>query len=169
MNVKLVGSNKCKAGDTILHQNESVQLKHGDVLELLEKQYSYVIEFNPSPSSSNSVLKETVDSEMVGRQTTLNDFLGKRKPQDSADGSKELKKPKLEHTWQEIEGGKLIVFTTDGVQSKSKVCDSIKFLRVLPEMLTDLLKKLEKTLLKLYCLNDPSNLRLLRLIWMEQL
>lgn len=121
LNVKLLGPNKCKAGDTILFQNNSAQLRHGDILELLEKQYLYRVEFNPIPSYPNHTSRGNSNSEMVGKQTTLNDFLGKRKPDETVGGSKECKKPKMEHTWEEIDGGKLIMFTTEGVQSKSKV------------------------------------------------
>lgn len=119
LNVELIGANKCKAGDEILSRNDSVQLKHGDVLELLEKQYSYTVEFDPVPNYPSCARKENL--EMVGKQTTLFDFLGKRKSENPAEGQNESKKVKMEHTWEEIDGGKLMVFCTEGVQSKSKI------------------------------------------------
>ena len=119
LNVELIGANKCKAGDEILSRNDSVQLKHGDVLELLETQYSYTVEFDPVPNYPSCARKENL--EMVGKQTTLFDFLGKRKSENTAEGQNESKKVKMEHTWEEIDGGKLMVFCTEGVQSKSKV------------------------------------------------
>ncbi len=106
-------------------KNDSVKLKHKDVLELLENQYAYKVEFDPVPVYETEVSPQK--SEMVGKQTTLNFFLKKRKstddeeePNDPSDKT-EAKKQKTEKSWLEVDGGKLIVFTSDSVQHKSKV------------------------------------------------
>lgn len=126
VNVKLVGANASKAGYTILKgKNDSVKLKHKDVLELLENQYAYTVEFDPVPVYETEVSPKK--SEMVGKQTTLNLFLKKRKSTDDEDepndpsDKTEAKKQKTEKSWLEVDGGKLIVFTSDSVQHKSKV------------------------------------------------
>ena len=131
MNVKLIGANNSKAGPTILKlKNDSVKLKHADILELLENKYAYRVEFDPVPSYKTAADPNSLglNSEMVGKQTTLNHFLKKRKspdgedePNDPANNSNtENKKQKMEK-WLEVDGGKLIVFTSDGLQHKSKV------------------------------------------------
>lgn len=94
------------------------------MIELLENQYPFQVEF--VPTGKQQVKSETSSSNletMVGKQTTLHHFLTKRKSAaaDDAVDSASAKKQKMEDTWEEVDGGKLIVFTTDGVQLKSKV------------------------------------------------
>ncbi|XP_057376303.1 uncharacterized protein F21D5.5-like isoform X1 [Daphnia carinata] len=125
LKVTFIGANACKAGNSILKaKNETVKLKHGDVIELLENQYPFRVEF--SPAINQQVKSDTSSSspeEMVGKQTNLNNFLTKRKSAsgDDAVDPSIAKKQKVEDTWEEVDGGKLIIFTTEGVQHKSKI------------------------------------------------
>ena len=122
MKVKLLGSNRCKAGGESLRQNQTADVKHGDVIELLENQHHYRVEFSPVPDYSSPCLPET-DGEMVGKQTTLSHFLKRKDPGDleNVGGSSPAKKRKEAETWEEIENGKLIVYTSSDIQAKSKV------------------------------------------------
>ena len=119
LNLKLVGPNPCTAGNNKLKQNDDLDLKDGDCFELLEKQYPYKVEFsllsNTSPQSHSP--------DMAGKQTTLNHFLkNKRKSaEDDNDNQSPAKKLKEGDSWEELESGNLIVFTTPGVEHKSKV------------------------------------------------
>jgi len=122
LNVKLVGPNPCTAGNNKLKQNDDFDLKHGDYFELLENQYPYQVEFsllsNLNPGSHSP--------DMVGgKQTTLDHFLKNKKKSaedDKTDQSPAKKiKGEADITWEEFDNGKLIVFTTQGVQHKSKV------------------------------------------------
>ncbi len=61
---------------------------------------------------------------MVGKQTTLNFYI-KRKSDD--DGGNTSKKAKTSESWQVCDDGGLIIFTTDGVESRSKVLLKIGF------------------------------------------
>lgn len=119
LNVKFIGENACKAGLTVLKEkNSSAALKEGDQIELLLNQYLYRVEFDSG--SSGGETSSTV--EMVGKQTTLNGFLTKRKScDDQAASNSDWKKQKTEESWLEVDGGKLIVFTSSDVQHKSKV------------------------------------------------
>ena len=144
LTVKLVGPNKCVAGNEVLFLNQSARLKHGDVLELLEGKYPYRVQFDPVPNYARKENREAetsvkekpveksraeekpvkesptkVNPEMVGKQTTIDSFLGKRKS-ESADVN-QFKKQKTENIWEEIDGGKMILFSTEGVKSKAKV------------------------------------------------
>lgn len=114
LNVKLVGPNPCTAKNNKLKQNDDLDLNDGDCFELLENQYPYKVEF--------SLLSNT-SPDMVDKQTTLNHFLkNKRKiAEDGNDNHSQAKKMKEEYTWEEFDNGDLIVFTTHGVQHKSKV------------------------------------------------
>lgn len=114
-----MGANACKAGNAVLRKkNDSVQLKHTDIIELLEKQYLYSIEFHPNPKSDSEISA----SDMVGKQTTINHFLVKRKTTDGMNIESETKRQKTEDSWLEVDGGKLIVYTNDdGAQHKPKV------------------------------------------------
>ncbi|KAI9561889.1 hypothetical protein GHT06_012851 [Daphnia sinensis] len=125
LKVTFVGANACKVGNSTLKaKNETVKVKHGDVIELLENQYPFRVEFSPAINQQvKSEASSSSPEEMVGKQTTLNNFLTKRKStstDDSVDPSL-AKKQKIENTWEEVDGGKLIVFTTEGVQHKSKI------------------------------------------------
>jgi len=144
LTVKLVGPNKCVAGNEVLFLNQSARLKHGDVLELLEGKYPYRVQFDPVPNYARKENREAetsvkekpveksraeekpvkesptkVNPEMVGKQTTIDSFLGKRKS-ESADVN-QFKKQKTENIWEEIDGGKMILFSTEGVKSKAKI------------------------------------------------
>jgi bifunctional polynucleotide phosphatase/kinase len=126
--VKLIGANACKAGTSIIKaKDESVQLKHGEIIELLEKQFPFRVEFIPDPNQVPSSVKSSSSSEeiMVGKQTTLNNFITTKRKSTSAEDVQDpsffAKKQKTEDTWEEIDNGKLIIFTSDGVQHKSKV------------------------------------------------
>jgi hypothetical protein len=129
LSVKLIGANACKAGTTIIKaKDESVQLKHGEIIELLEKQFPFRVEFSPVPNQVPSSVTSSSSSEeiMVGKQTTLNNFITTKRKSTSAEDvqgpSFFAKKQKTEDTcWEEIDNGKLIIFTSDGVQHKSKV------------------------------------------------
>ena len=114
LNVKCVGPNPCTAANKKLTQDCDVDLKHNDSFELLENQYPYQVEFWIS------------NLDMVGKQTTLNHFLtNKRKNADEGkqqdDDQSPAKKKKGEDSWEELEDGNLIIFTTHGVQHQSKV------------------------------------------------
>ena len=119
LNLKLVGPNPCTAGNNKLKQNDDLDLKDGDSFELLEKQYPYKVEFsllsNTNPQSHSP--------DMAGKQTTLSHFLkNKRKSaEDDNDNQSPAKKLKEGDSWEELESGNLIVFTTQGVQHKSNV------------------------------------------------
>ncbi|EFX85136.1 hypothetical protein DAPPUDRAFT_46356 [Daphnia pulex] len=103
LSVKLIGANACKAGTSIIKaKDESVQLKHGEIIELLEKQFPFRVEFSPDPNQVPSSRKST-------------------SAEDVQDPSFFAKKQKMEDTWEEIDNGKLIIFTSDGVQHKSKI------------------------------------------------
>lgn len=126
LNVKLIGANACKAGTVILKEkNDSVLLKHGELIELLEKQYPCRVEFDPIPAYNTAPSLPT--DNMPGKQTTLNHFFMKGKDTDEASGS-QTKKQKTEDSWLEIDGGQLIVSTTDDVEHKSKVKKKKHFL-----------------------------------------
>lgn len=121
LNVKFIGENACKAGSSVLKEkNDSVVVQQGDLIELLANKYIYKVEFEPV---AQAFVEETTNSEeMVGKQTTLNSFLTKRKSCDDPSTSDSfLKKQKIEDSWLEVDGGKLIVFTSSDVQHKSKV------------------------------------------------
>ena len=132
LSIKLIGANACKAGNTILKsKNESTQLEHGEIIELLEKQYPFRVEFSPDPTKilSSDSSSSSTEEVMVGKQTTLNNFLiTKRKStsdENALDPNHFAKKSKMENSWEEIDGGKLILFTSDpGAQHKSKVFHS---------------------------------------------
>ncbi|XP_046649857.1 uncharacterized protein F21D5.5-like [Daphnia pulicaria] len=128
LSVKLIGANACKAGTTIIKaKDESVQLKHGEIIELLEKQFPFRVEFSPDPNQVPSSVTSSSSSEeiMVGKQTTLNNFITTKRKSTSAEDVQDpsffAKKQKTEDTWEEIDNGKLIIFTSDGVQHKSKI------------------------------------------------
>lgn len=128
LTVKLIGANACKAGNSILKaKNESTQLKNGETIELLEKQYPFRVEFSPDTTQvlSSDTSSSSSEAIMVGKQTTLNNFLTTKRKSTSGESALDpnhfAKKQKIEDSWEEIDGGKLIVFTSDGVQHKSKV------------------------------------------------
>lgn len=129
LSIKLIGANACKAGNTILKsKNESTQLEHGEIIELLEKQYPFRVEFSPDPTKNllSDTSSSSTEEVMVGKQTTLNNFLiTKRKStsdENALDPNHFAKKSKMENSWEEIDGGKLILFTSDpGAQHKSKI------------------------------------------------
>lgn len=112
-----MGANRCKAGNKTLETNQSAELKHGDCIELLEGQYPYEVHFTPDPTKSVSSLE---DQEMASKQTTLNTFF-KRKSSEESETSNISKKQKTENIWEEIDNGKLIIYTIEGVQPSEKV------------------------------------------------
>lgn len=118
LHVKLLGANSCRAGNKKLITNESIVLKHGDCIELLEGQYPYRVEFIPNPIEQEA-LPGAVE-EMAGKQTTLNNFF-KRKSVEESEASNNPKKLKTEDTWEEIDGGKLIIYRSEGVNPSQKV------------------------------------------------
>lgn len=119
----MLGPNRCRAGGCTLSQNETAELRQGDQIELLENQHIYTVEFSSNNEPTNQSQK---DLEMVGKQTTLNDFVSiKRKDASNRDGdetSAAKKRKTDEEIWNEVDGGKLIVFSTSQpVEHKSKV------------------------------------------------
>lgn len=121
LTVKQVGQNCSVAGGKKLTQHETVQLKHDDTLELLEDLHKYRIEFDPPPDKHP--LSSTDAAEMVGRQTTLNNFLKRKKTteENASETQSPSKRVKNEESWAEIDNGKLIVFTTPKVDPRPKV------------------------------------------------
>jgi hypothetical protein len=87
----------------------------------LENLHHYRVEFTPVPNYSGQPCVPETDSEMVGKQTTLNHFLKRKDPGENVEGSSPAKKKKEAETWEEIDSGKLIVYTSSDIQAKSKV------------------------------------------------
>lgn len=105
-------------------KHQVAQLKNGDIFELLENLYLYKVHFH---QINNSELPSTSPAEMVGKQTTLNNFL-KRKEKEETDADEDKtsssparKKNKTGDSWEEFDHGKLLIFTSDGIEAKPKV------------------------------------------------
>lgn len=116
--VRQFGANVSKAGSTVLKRKDSVFLENGGLIELLEHQYPYKVEFDSGPDCSTTT---TTEVEMAGKQTSISSFFEKRKSSDDSANGSQPKKQKTEDFWTEVDEGKLLIFTSDGIENKSKV------------------------------------------------
>ena len=110
LTIKLIGENKCQVNERVLRKGEQTDLKDSQHFHLLLNQYSYQVTFE-------------LQDEMVGKQSKLDQFL-KRKS-DSSSTSSPNKKQKTDAKWEEIAGGNLVIYTSERVEPRSKVKNSV--------------------------------------------
>ncbi|XP_063245119.1 uncharacterized protein F21D5.5 isoform X2 [Bacillus rossius redtenbacheri] len=122
--VKQVGQNGSGINGLLMRKGEAYTLQHGDRLEVLLGQYIHTVEFDPAPPDSkahrgagvkrslgeNGAAKRKCDSPPA---TTI--------PTPSENCIDEKNKPCPEDRWENIDNGNLLIFTSKGVEGRSKI------------------------------------------------
>lgn len=103
-----LGVNPSGVNGFSLKQHKEYTLKHKDRLELLLDQYIYEIVFDPAPDEGHNTSK------------------GTKRMLDNVDSEEQVKKQKIQSTdvfgWEEIDNKKLLIYTANNVEARSKVC-----------------------------------------------
>ena len=124
MDVKLLGPNVSGLNGFAIKKNETYVLKHADRLELLLGQYVHCIEFEPPPVTDEDKTGqlerkhkfEEVDAPTMNKRS-CNEDVGLCMDKNENDDLKE----NLEDKWEEIDNGKLLIYTAKNVTPRSKV------------------------------------------------
>ena len=128
MDVKRLGPNISGINGLAIKQDESYILKHADRLELLLGQYIHIIEFEPPPlidknkADQSEKKRKCEDTDTVDKRCC--NELPKRDVHIQTNENENFKE-NLEDKWEEIDNGKLLIFTAKNVTSRSKVISYI--------------------------------------------
>ncbi|CAG2066426.1 unnamed protein product, partial [Timema podura] len=126
--VKQLGPNKSGINGLALIRNESHVVKHGDTLEILLGQYFHKVEFEQLPLQGIGDNSINLNEGGIKRSLDDTEVESKRKrehsPADETVSGNLLSgvcEPCVQDKWEEIDQGKLLVFTSKGVESREKV------------------------------------------------
>uniref|UniRef100_A0A8D8VVP4 Bifunctional polynucleotide phosphatase/kinase n=3 Tax=Cacopsylla melanoneura TaxID=428564 RepID=A0A8D8VVP4_9HEMI len=141
--LKQLGSNHSGLNGEPLVLNEEKLLKNGDVVEVLHNMFKYHVEFDGISTLQNDIKHQQIEDELlsVKQESSTNLKEAARNPVkrsiDKVEGttsisgssSKKFKlsessnaiDPDMKGTWDYVDNGKLLVFTSNGVSSKSKI------------------------------------------------
>lgn len=105
-----------------LKTNDITTLKHGDQLELLLGKYIYKVEFVPPPDPLREKTKLNNVSDNDNESDVQNDIPLKKQKMNETNNEKFIETLKCQKDlWEEIDNGKLLIFTKAGVSCSSKV------------------------------------------------
>lgn len=96
--VEVLGVNPASLNGFMANQGTKVVAEHGDVLEIVYGRHAFEIVFKPPPAVKSEVKDEPNEDEET---------------MESSNSSKDA--------WQILENGKLVIFTSKGVKSSSKI------------------------------------------------
>ncbi|XP_069681429.1 uncharacterized protein F21D5.5 isoform X3 [Periplaneta americana] len=125
--IKQIGANTTGVNGLALKKSETNILKHGDRLEILLGQHIHEIEFDPPPVTEvnkceeNNKKRKLEEADKVMKkkcdESLINDTQKENKPCDV--------EPSAESKWETVDNGKLLIYTTKNVISRSKKNDGI--------------------------------------------
>ncbi|XP_069681428.1 uncharacterized protein F21D5.5 isoform X2 [Periplaneta americana] len=121
--IKQIGANTTGVNGLALKKSETNILKHGDRLEILLGQHIHEIEFDPPPVTEvnkceeNNKKRKLEEADKVMKkkcdESLINDTQKENKPCDV--------EPSAESKWETVDNGKLLIYTTKNVISRSKI------------------------------------------------
>ncbi|KAK7793051.1 hypothetical protein R5R35_004477 [Gryllus longicercus] len=117
-----VGANKSGVNGMALEKKSSIALKHGDTIELVLGYFIYRIEFDPLPCEGNEKKRQLGDSEENVAKRPCNENKEMNDPEvagsSSSGGSAS---PEKLIGWKNVDGGKLLIYTSSDCEAKAKV------------------------------------------------
>nr|CAD7262359.1 unnamed protein product [Timema shepardi] len=126
--VKQLGPNRSGINGLTLIRNESYVVKHGDTLEILLGEYFHKVEFEQLLPQGIGDTSINLDEGGIRRRLDDTEVGSKRKrehsPTDETVSANLLGgvcEPCMQDKWEEIDQGKLLVFTSKGVESREKI------------------------------------------------
>lgn len=127
VSIKQIGNGKSKVNGIVLNKDDNVNAGNGDKIEVVPDKYSFKIEFDENDASNDH--SSTDINNCTSLITKSNHDDSKRSLLQTPTAAKNssanlfLKQsllPKL-GDWEDVEKGKLIIFTSYGIQHKEKV------------------------------------------------
>lgn len=123
VDVERVGPNISGINGLAINKGETYILKHADRLELLLGRYVHIIEFEPPPLTDENKMDQLERKRKLEYTDTVNKRSCNESPNKDVHMSKNENdlKENLEDKWEEIDNGKLLIYTTKNVMAKSKI------------------------------------------------
>lgn len=125
--MKQIGVNPSAIDGQLLRKNDRRILKHGDTIELVHGLFKHTVLFDPPPP--RQTVHQSVhfnEKESAARKASRSHDLPEpsskkqRLSENVASSSSEL--VCQENTWESIDNGRLLIFTSKGTEHSSKVC-----------------------------------------------
>ncbi|KAJ9586248.1 hypothetical protein L9F63_020110, partial [Diploptera punctata] len=121
VDVKCLGPNTCGVNGFSIKKDETYVLKHADRLELILGRYIHVIEFEPPPIIVTNVTQQLETKRRCEDVNTPNKRSCNESVKKDMDKNENNVNENLENKWEEIDYGKLLIYTAKNVTSKSKI------------------------------------------------
>lgn len=131
--LKQLGSNHSGLNGSALVMNQEKLLQHGDIIEVLHNSYKYKVEFDGINSLHCGLGASMVEVKAINTSLAKPEVVASpKRPIDNTEFSNSSKKiklcnsadsidPTMKGSWDIVDHGKLLVFTSDDVQHKSKI------------------------------------------------
>ncbi|XP_073816232.1 polynucleotide kinase 3'-phosphatase isoform X2 [Musca autumnalis] len=164
INLKVLGLNPCGINGLMGLQHTQCELQHGDVLEVVYGRHPFEVHFKPPPEVEKplaSCNKENMEVDAQGEEEE--DPIEKENNEEVVIDEEALQETTAD-SWNDVEKGKMLVFTSKGVKASDKIASydmdgtiiRTKSGNVFPKTCDDWMLNYPEVPKKLKCLNEDG-------------